>query len=663
MKLSKRFLSITGFLALLITFGQVQAQNRNDVLFSQSISSDYFNATDEALLGFYDSWRESGVRKIRTQEGEDTPGTYRSLVEFDANGNIARVETPNGQTHTASYDKSGHLRRVYTYQSGEMYSTEYFFYTREGELKRSTVKFGNGEKELERFYDENYRLVRQRKYQNGIASQTLSFEWTYDEDGNLQKMTGPGRRATLFYDGDKLSQIRESNGGNIEQIIVQHGDNGVSNIKKYVEQNGDLILTRIVSLEYNNAGIVARMKEQGRDKNVLADVTNFYYDSFSKDALAHRGEWDGGGYGYGTPVIIEWDTPDYDRLVTDSTTMLKLKLRPGINQGMPEITEMTLRLNHKDTKREIGHVVLKRKGNDQWYVEEALPLEEGKNTVFLEVETEIGRFSSGERYITYKNPDRQINVRNLHILAVGVEDYQADRFDLEHTSDDINNLVERLQSQEGKLFGEVRTTLLIDSDATKMNIEDAVRKIRGQAAPDDLVLVYFSGHGEEMHGKFFLKPHDVADSRTDLVETAIDNQWMLEEISRYSASTLYFLDASHEMKIQDEDADIGIANIDMVKEDFEAMIESDEEIRIFMSSTSTRQKVMSGADGTSFFATALLEGIEGKADAAGNANGYVTVNELSDYVSDRVLGMTGWKQKPAMVKRGIGLVPIAKVVE
>lgn len=662
MKITKRFLSVTGLLAMLLMAGNVDAQNRNDILFSQSISQDYFDGTDEALMGFYDDWRESGVRKIRTQQGEDTPGTYRSLIEFDSRGNIARVETENGQTHTASYDRSGNLRRVYTYQSGDLYATEYFFYSRSGDLKRSTIKFKNGEKELERFFDENYRLARQRKYQNGIASQTLSFQWNYDEDGKLKSMTGPGRRANLYYEGDKLTQVRESSGGTIEQVNLVYGDKGIQKVKKYVEKNDDLILSSVIALEYNNAGIVARMKEQGRDKNVLADVTNFYYDSFNKDALAHRGEWDGGGYGYGTPVIIEWDTPDYDRLVIDSTTTLKLKLRPGVNQNMPDITEMTLRLNHKNTKREIGHVVLKRKGDD-WYVEEDLPLLEGKNTVFLEVQTDLGRFSSGERYITYKNPNRQIDVQDLHILAIGVEDYQADRFDLEHTSDDINFVVERLEKQEGKLFGDVRTTLLVDSDATKQNIEDAMRKIRGQAAADDIVLIYFSGHGEEMHGQFYLKPHDVADSRTDLVETSIDNQWMLEEISRYDASTLYFLDASHEMKVQDDEADIGIANMDMVKSDFEEFIGTDEEIRIFMSSTSTKQKVIRGEDGISHFATAMIEGIEGKADATGNANGYVTVNELSDYVSDRVLGMTSWKQKPAMVKRGIGLVPVAKVTE
>lgn len=665
MKMKKRFLSLTGIIALVLAFGSTKAQNHNDLLLNQSISGDYFNAVDEAMSSFYTDWRKQGVLKIRTQKAEDKPGTFRDLLEFDSKGNIARIETENGLTHSISYDNNSRIRRIYTYQTGKLYSTEYFYYTREGSLKKSTRKMENSKKEFERYFDANNRLVRQRIYNNGIATKTLTFEWKYDAEGHLTGMTGPGRRMSAFYDGDKLVQIREQNGGNTQQINILYGEQGPSSVKQYVERNGDLILQKVFDVEYNAAGIVARIKEQGRDKNVLAEVTNYYYDKFSKDVLATRGDWDGGGFGYGTPVLIEWDNPDYDKLVIDSMTTCRLKLTPGINQKMPEIKEMVLRLNYQDTEREIGSVVLQRKGEGQdFYIEENLPLFEGRNTIFLEVRTEQGSFSSGERYITYKNPNRQIQVRNLHILAIGVEDYANDNFDLSHSSDDINLLIDKLQAQEGKLFGEVRTKLLSDGDATKTNIEDAVRSIRGQAAAEDLVLIYFSGHGEEWDGNFFLKPHDVEEGRLELEKSAIDNRWMLEEISRYNASTLYFLDASHQVNSEEEtDLDVGEANMDEVKEDFESVIDSDEDIRIFMSSTSTKQKAFKSDEGPSHFAAALLEGIEGKADegAFGNKNGFVTVNELSEYVSDRVLGMTGWKQKPTLVKRGIGLVPISQV--
>ncbi len=664
MKFMKQFLTIALTLFLTLSFGQAEAHNRNDVLFYQSINDGFFNVVDEVHLAFFQDWRANGIRKVRTQAGEDKPGTYRNITELNLRGDVARVEDENGRTYTVAYDKAGKIRRIHTYQLGRHISTEHFYYSREGNLKKSILQEEVGVREFERFYDSNYRLVRQRTYEGGYPVKTISFDWTYNLEGSVVSMKGPGRSVRCFYDGGKLIQVRSSQADRVEQANLSYEGNGLTTIKIYEEKEGDLIRSQTMTVEYNNAGFVARFKKQGRDRNATAAVTNYFYDSFSESALAKRGDWDGGGYGYGTPILIEWSRPEYDNLVTEPTQVMQLKLTPGVNQRMPDIKSISLRRNHGDTKKEIGGVVLRKIGvSDAWFVEETLPLQEGQNTVFLEVETEFGRFTSGERYITFKDPNRQVAVRNLHILAIGIEDYAADNLDLDHTGDDVEALIDRLQSQKGKLFTDVKAQILSDSEATRQNIEDAIRKIRGAAADDDLVLIYFAGHGEEMDGNFYLKPHDVAGSRSNLKETAIDNRWVLEEISRYNASTLYFMDASHDIKAgeEEEPADIGFANMDEVKEDFESVIDSQEDIRIFMSSTSTKQKSRTSETGNSVFATALLEGIEGKADATGNNNGYVTVNELSDYVSDRVLGLTGWSQKPTAIKRGIGLVPIAKI--
>jgi hypothetical protein len=253
---------------------------------------------------------------------------------------------------------------------------------------------------------------------------------------------------------------------------------------------------------------------------------------------------------------------------------------------------------------------------------------------------------------------RQIQVSDLHVLAIGVSDYDMDALDVPTADKDISAIVKSLTAQQGKLFGSVKTTILTDKEATKANIQDAISQIKGKAATQDLVLIYFAGQGEEYEGNFYLKPSDIKGSRADLAANAIDNRWVLEEISRYNAPALYFLDASH--SVTGEAADVGNANLDEVKQDFEDVITNDDDIRIFMSATSSRQKAK-GVEANSYFAQAILEGLSGKADEKGNKNGVVTVDELSDYVADRVLDMTSWSQKPSSAKRGIGLVPVAKV--
>ncbi len=415
-------------------------------------------------------------------------------------------------------------------------------------------------------------------------------------------------------------------------------------------------------MDYNAAGLPARNTAKGRGPTAKALVTNVFYDGFEPGSVAMRGDdWDGGGYGYGTPVVITWSNPDADTRVTDSMYALKLQLKPGVGQEMPEIKNMTLRLNHQLTNKEIGNVVLRKKGNtNEFYIEEQLPLMEGGNTIYLDVETQLGHFTSGERFITYKNPNREITVKNLHVLAIGIDDYVDDNLDLTSANKDVQSIVSSLEAQKGGVFGEVRTKTLSNADATKANIEDAIRQIKGKAAKDDLVLIYFAGHGAESNGNFYLKPTDVKTDPAEMEISSVDNRWVLEEISRYSAPTLYFLDASYPSKADAGAASLGNANMDAVTSDFGNVIDSDDDIRIFVSSTSAKQKSnTAGADKGSVFTSAMLEGLDGKADK--NANGLVTVEELGDYVSDRVLGQTNWKQKPMVVKRGIGMVPLAKV--
>lgn len=664
MKNTKRFLSVAVMLCLLLGVSQANAQNRNDLLLMQDLENVSTSAMLSVNLEIHQAWRDKGAKKIRMQGSEDKPGTFKKLIELDANGNIVRKEVNDGTTLSLQYDKAGNVKMAESYKNGVLASTHYFYYNRKGEVKKSVLRKHDENKEFEGFYNEQNHLVRVRHYANGMATKTVNVQYTYDDKGTLLSMRAPDMSYTYLYNNGQLAQVRKVADGETTQMNLKWGDKGLESLKKYKDNDGDLMMQASIDLEYNTAGLLARKTKKLRDANATAEVTNLFYDSFSDKALAMRADWDGGGYGYGTPVIIKWANPDADQRVIDSVYSLRLDLTPGVGQEMPEIKNMTLRLNHQLTEKEIGDVVLRKTGKgNNFYIEETLDLEEGANTIFLEVETELGKFSSGERYIVYKNPKRQIKVRDLHVLAIGVNDYSADHLDLGHVNADVAHLVGSLAKQEGRLFGKVKAKILSDQDATKQNIETAIRQIKGKAAKDDLVLIYFAGHGEEWNGNFYLKPVDVKESRVDLEASAIDNRWILEEISRYDAPTLYFMDASHEVE-GSEDLDLGDANLDEVHSDFENVITSDDDIRIFMSSTSSKQKARVGAAGDkSLFAVALAEGIDGKADEKGNGNGTVTIDELSDYVSDRVLGMTSWKQKPSHVKRGIGLVPIAKVGE
>ena len=82
-------------------------------------------------------------------------------------------------------------------------------------------------------------------------------------------------------------------------------------------------------------------------------------------------------------------------------------------------------------------------------------------------------------------------------LLVGVGDYPGTAWDLDGPRHDVASLRRELVENLG--YPAARVNVLVDADATRANILDALRKFATAAAPDDFALVYLSGHGTSAH--------------------------------------------------------------------------------------------------------------------------------------------------------------------
>ena len=82
-------------------------------------------------------------------------------------------------------------------------------------------------------------------------------------------------------------------------------------------------------------------------------------------------------------------------------------------------------------------------------------------------------------------------------LLVGVGDYPRTAWDLDGPRHDVASLRRELVENLG--YSAARVNVLVDADATRANILDALRKFATAAAPDDFALVYLSGHGTSAH--------------------------------------------------------------------------------------------------------------------------------------------------------------------
>jgi len=111
----------------------------------------------------------------------------------------------------------------------------------------------------------------------------------------------------------------------------------------------------------------------------------------------------------------------------------------------------------------------------------------------------------------------QLLPANLNVIAIGVNDYALPKWELFRSLDDAKAVVSALREggtrsggeRSSPIFGEVHAEILLDREAGK----DAIEKLISRSGPaaQDVLLIYFSGHGyalQEEHGwDWYLLPH------------------------------------------------------------------------------------------------------------------------------------------------------------
>lgn len=110
-------------------------------------------------------------------------------------------------------------------------------------------------------------------------------------------------------------------------------------------------------------------------------------------------------------------------------------------------------------------------------------------------------------------PIRLEGAPNLFILSVGTSDYVGRKLDLKYAAKDAVDIAgaleqigkQLLKNTPGKVFSTVLTTdsLATKLPPTKANIQKAFEDIKKNAKAEDILVVYFSGHGIAMGNEFY----------------------------------------------------------------------------------------------------------------------------------------------------------------
>ena len=117
-----------------------------------------------------------------------------------------------------------------------------------------------------------------------------------------------------------------------------------------------------------------------------------------------------------------------------------------------------------------------------------------------------------------------LDERRAFAILVGIEDYSDPWSDLSYTIDDVNSVYSQLYNNYGiddTPIGYQYMQVLLDSDATKADIENAFSLISPIINSYDIFFFYFSGHGlpSAIPSLAYLSPYDASTERiysTDL---------------------------------------------------------------------------------------------------------------------------------------------------
>jgi uncharacterized caspase-like protein len=190
---------------------------------------------------------------------------------------------------------------------------------------------------------------------------------------------------------------------------------------------------------------------------------------------------------------------------------------------------------------------------------------------------------------------------------------------------------------------------LINKDATRLNIVEAIKDFMKSAIEEDVVIIYFAGHGAPDPSRPdvpFLLAYDSDLLR--LASTAVEMKEIYDAIRYYikAKKVIVFADACHSAGISGDIAERGQANVELVNRFLEEIARAGNSVLTFSASEASEfsQESPLWGGGHGVFTYYVLEGLKGKANT--DSDPIVRLGELVDYVNQNVRRDTKSLQHP-----------------
>ncbi len=241
--------------------------------------------------------------------------------------------------------------------------------------------------------------------------------------------------------------------------------------------------------------------------------------------------------------------------------------------------------------------------------------------------------------------DRDSQVK-IWAVVVGVGRYTHMQT-LKYADDDAYQMYAFLKSPEGGALPDKQVRILIDDDATRVNILQAMQQFLLKADENDVVMFYFSGHGLE--GSFLPSDYDGYNNRLrhdeikDLLQRSRAKHKLVLADACHSGTLLAARKPLHET----------------LQKYYAAFENTNGGLALLMSSKGEEVSLEDGGLRSGIFSHFLIRGLKGEADQ--DTNQIVSVQELFSYVQKKVRDYTGNIQTPTLSGNYDKNMPVAVV--
>jgi hypothetical protein len=337
----------------------------------------------------------------------------------------------------------------------------------------------------------------------------------------------------------------------------------------------------------------------------------------------------------------------------------------------------------------INGISLRSEGSDSLVRTVSIPLSSGQNMITVSCMNEKGVESLKEsKEITF---DPAIPVKpDLYVVALSVSEYKDNRFNLQYSvkdGNDIATMFGSIPASSGE-YNRIIIDTLFNRKAVKENFFALKEKLMGTKV-DDQVILFASGHGLlDNNLDFYFATWDMDFRNPETRGISFDDmENLLDSIP--ARKKLLMVDACHSGEV-DKENETGLLAVNIEKTDditfrgnvrefnFRGVESSAAQSGASLDNSfelmqelfagldkGTGTTVISAAAGKGYalesdkwnngvFTYSIINGLKNRA-ADKNNDKKITISELKDYSINQVVKLTGGKQKPTARRESIGL--------